>query len=143
VKIWDRDKKYTGKLYDLLDDKLKIFYSICYHADIQPGQFHAIFPWILDGRAEEYYLHFVDQRMDTFLTAYTKLKNHFDTDVNHGHYYADWTTTSFIKVRRENPKKNLHEVFDNMLDKLQLCQRAHGQQYIGEYALRTTVITAC
>ena len=34
AKIWDRDKKYTGKPYDLLDDKLKIFYSICYHADI-------------------------------------------------------------------------------------------------------------
>jgi hypothetical protein len=81
--------------------------------------------------------------MDTFLTVYTKLKNHFDTDVDHGHYYADWTTTSFIKVRRENPKKNLHEVLDIMLDKLQLCQRALGQQYIGEYALRTTVITAC
>ncbi|KAF1937538.1 hypothetical protein EJ02DRAFT_426545 [Clathrospora elynae] len=30
-----------------------------------------------------------------------------------------------------------------MLDKLQLCQRALGQQYIREYALRTTVITAC
>ncbi|EDU44421.1 conserved hypothetical protein [Pyrenophora tritici-repentis Pt-1C-BFP] len=143
VKMWDRDKKYTGKPYDLLDDKLKIFYSICYHADIEPGQFHAVFPRILDGRAEEYYLHFVDQRMDTFLTAYTKLKNHFDTDVNHGHYYADWTTTSFVKVRRENPEKNLHEVLDIMLDKLQLCQRALGQQYMGEYALRTTVITAC
>ena len=143
VKMWDRDKKYTGKPYDLLDDKLKIFYSICYHADINPGQFHAVFPRILDGRAEQYYIHFVDQRVDTFLTAYTKLKNHFDTDVNHSHYYADWTTISFIKVRRENPNKTLHEVLDIMLDKLQLCQRALGRQYMGEYALRTTVITAC
>ncbi|KAF1936681.1 hypothetical protein EJ02DRAFT_479403 [Clathrospora elynae] len=55
VKMWDRDKKYTGKPYNLLDDKLKIFYSICYHADIRPGQFHAVFPQILNGRAEEYY----------------------------------------------------------------------------------------
>ncbi|KAF1361880.1 hypothetical protein EJ07DRAFT_164355 [Lizonia empirigonia] len=143
VKMWDRDKKYTGKPYDLLDDKLKIFYSICYHADIQPSQFHAVFPRILDGRAEEYYLHFVDQRMDTFSTAYTKLKNHFDTDVNHGHYYTDWTTISFVKVRRENPDKNLHDVLDIMLDKLQLCQRALGQQYIGEYSLRTTNARFC
>ena len=37
TKMWDRKKKYTGKLYNLLDDKLKIFYSICYYADIQPG----------------------------------------------------------------------------------------------------------
>ncbi|KAF1363027.1 hypothetical protein EJ07DRAFT_162974 [Lizonia empirigonia] len=136
TKMWDREKKYTGKPYDLLDDKLKIFYSICYHADIQPDQFHAVFPRILEGRAQDYYLHFVDQRMDTFLTVYTKLKNHFDTDVNHSHYYADWTTISFVKVRRENPDKTLHEVLDIMLDKLQLCQRALGQQYMGEYALR-------
>jgi hypothetical protein len=34
TKMWDREKKYTGKSYDLLDNKLKIFYSICYHADI-------------------------------------------------------------------------------------------------------------
>jgi hypothetical protein len=34
TKMWDREKKYTGKPYDLLDDKLKIFYSICYHANI-------------------------------------------------------------------------------------------------------------
>ncbi|KAK1907590.1 hypothetical protein P3342_005917 [Pyrenophora teres f. teres] len=136
-------RRNTGKPYDLLDDKLKIFYSICYHADIQPDQFHAVFPRILEGRAQDYYLHFVDQRTDTFLTVYTKLKNHFDTDVNHSHYYADWTTTSFAKVHRENPDKTLHEVLDIMLDKLQLCQRALGQQYMGEYALRTTVITAC
>ncbi|KAK1917075.1 hypothetical protein P3342_001657 [Pyrenophora teres f. teres] len=113
--MWDREKKYTGSL----------------------------FPRILEGRAQDYYLHFVDQRTDTFLTVYTKLKNHFDTDVNHSHYYADWTTTSFAKVHRENPDKTLHEVLDIMLDKLQLCQRALGQQYMGEYALRTTVITAC
>ncbi|KAI1667971.1 hypothetical protein L13192_08680 [Pyrenophora tritici-repentis] len=102
-----------------------------------------LFPRILEGRAQDYYLHFVNQRTDTFLTVYTKLKNHFDTDVNHSHYYADWTTTSFAKVHRENPDKTLHEVLDIMLDKLQLCQRALGQQYMGEYALRTTVITAC
>ncbi|KAK1912660.1 hypothetical protein P3342_004596 [Pyrenophora teres f. teres] len=123
--MWDREK------------------NICYHADIQPEQFHAVFPRILEGRAQDYYLHFVDQRADTFLTVYLKLKNHFDTDVNHSHYYADWTTISFAKVRRENPDKTLHEVLDIMLDKLQLCQRALGQQYMGEYALRTTVITAC
>jgi hypothetical protein len=27
-KMWDREKKYTGKPYDLLDDKLKILSSV-------------------------------------------------------------------------------------------------------------------
>jgi hypothetical protein len=129
TKMWDREKKCTGKPYDLLDNKLKIIYSTCYHEDTQPDKFHAVFLRILEGRAQDYYLHLVDQRMDTFLNVNTKLKNH--SDVNHSHYYADWIIISFVKVQRENPKKSLHEVHDIMLDKLQFCQRAPGQQYMG------------
>ncbi|KAM4066538.1 polyprotein [Hirsutella rhossiliensis] len=32
---------------------------------------------------------------DTFAIAYHKVKTHFDTDVNHHHYYTDWTTATF------------------------------------------------
>jgi hypothetical protein len=59
--------------------------------------------------------------MVKFLTVYTKLKNHLDTDVNHSHYYADRRIIFFVKVQREHPDKSLHEVLDIMLDKLQLC----------------------
>ncbi|KAF7578398.1 hypothetical protein PtrM4_026380 [Pyrenophora tritici-repentis] len=80
---------YTKELKRILRFKGVYTGRINMAPNIELGQFYAVFPRILDGRAEEYYLHFVDQRIDTFLTAYTKLKNYFDTDVNHGHYYAD------------------------------------------------------
>ncbi|KAK1916808.1 hypothetical protein P3342_004363 [Pyrenophora teres f. teres] len=51
-KIWDNSKKYTGDAYDLLDDKIKIFFSICWQVDIKEEEFHAVFPRILTGRAE-------------------------------------------------------------------------------------------
>lgn len=142
VKTFDDSRKYTGEPYDLLDDKMKMFFNICYHAEIQPSQFHAVFPRMLKGRAETYYLHFV-LRTDTFATAYLKVKTHFDTDLNHEHYYTDWTTTTFAKVRAQNPDKDLHDILRIMLDKLQLCQRALGRDYSGEDNLRTTVIKAC
>ncbi|KAM4060419.1 hypothetical protein HRG_002015 [Hirsutella rhossiliensis] len=85
---------YTGEPYDLLDDKMKIFFNICFHAQIRETQFYAVFPRILNGRAETFYLHYVDQD-DTFAIAYHKVKTHFDTDVNHHHYYTDWTTATF------------------------------------------------
>ncbi|KAF2744305.1 hypothetical protein M011DRAFT_470717, partial [Sporormia fimetaria CBS 119925] len=141
-KIWDNNKKYTGDAYDLLDDKIRIFFNICWQIDIQEGQFHAVFPRILTGRAEMFYIQYVD-RNDSFANAYMAIKNHFDHDVHHQHYYTDWTTTTFDRTRIENPDKDLHEVLQILLDKLQLCQRALGKNFEGEDALRTTVINAC
>src|SRR6266516_5383117 len=142
VKTYDREKKYTGEPYDLLDDKMRIFFNICYHAEITPEQFHAVFPRILTSRAEEYYLHYVE-RNDDFATAYAKIKNQFDTNVNHNQYYTDWTSTTFAKTRQQNPDKDLYEVRRTMLDKMQLCQRALGAGFAGENNLRTAVINAC
>ena len=143
VKTWNKDDNYTGKPYDLLADKVDTFYSICYHADIQPEHFHAVFPRILTGPAAQYYLHYINKRLDTFRTVYLKMSQHFDTDMNHGQYYTDWTTTSFERIRRENPDKTMHEALEMLIDKLSLCQRALGEEYRGEYALRTAVLTAC
>ncbi|CAE7221385.1 hypothetical protein PTTW11_11413 [Pyrenophora teres f. teres] len=141
-KIWDNSKKYTGDAYDLLDDKIKIFFSICWQVDIKEEEFHAVFPRILTGRAEMFYIQIVE-RDDSFASAYMAIKNHFDHDVHHQHYYTDWTTTNFARTRIENPEKGLQEVLQILLDKLQLCQRALGKNFEGEDALRTTVINAC
>ncbi|KAF1935988.1 hypothetical protein EJ02DRAFT_506764 [Clathrospora elynae] len=141
-KIWGNSKKYTGDAYDLLDDKIKIFFSICWQVDIKEEEFHAVFPRILTGQAEMFYIQVVE-RDDSFASAYTAIKNHFDHDVHYQHYYTDWTTTTFAQTRTENPDKGLHEVLQILLDKLQLCQRVLGKNFEGEDALRTTVINAC
>jgi hypothetical protein len=39
--------------------------------------------------------------------------------------------------------KILYEALDLLLNKLQLCQRALGKEFMGENALRTNVIRAC
>ena len=116
-KLWDNSNKYTGNAYDLLDDKIKVFFSICWQVDIQEEQFHAVFPRILTGRAETFYIQVVE-RGDSFADAYMAIKNHFDHDVHHQHYYTDWTTTTFARTRAENPEKGLHEVLQILLDKL-------------------------
>ena len=52
TKNFDRDRKYNGDPYSLLDDALTTFFDICWHAQIQPTHFHAVFPRMLTGRAE-------------------------------------------------------------------------------------------
>lgn len=140
--MYDKTSKYTGEPYDLLDDKIKLFPNVFFHPGIIAGQFHAVLPRILTGRAENFYLHYIN-RDDTFAMAYAKLKRHFDTEANHSYYYTDWTNTTFNRTRLENPDKKLHEVLQMTLDKLQLCQRALGTDYASENSLRTTVINAC
>lgn len=99
AKTFDRERKYNGDPYSLLDDALKILFDICWHAQIRPEQFHAVFPRILAGRAETYYMHYVDRRKDTFRTAYLKIKYHFETQVNRLKYHTDWTTITFNGIR--------------------------------------------
>jgi hypothetical protein len=66
IKMFEKDKKYTRQPYDLLDDKLKIFLDICYHVQIGPGQFHAVFPRILAGNAEDYYINYINRDDDFY-----------------------------------------------------------------------------
>jgi hypothetical protein len=56
-KIYDTDKEYTGKAYDVLDDRMRLFFSICKSARISKGQSHAVFPRILTGEVEMYYFN--------------------------------------------------------------------------------------
>jgi hypothetical protein len=141
-KGWRRDRNYTGKPYDLLYDKVRIFIGYCRRLQITEDQYHAVFPDILSGRAEDFYIYHIgpDKRWDE---VYDLMDTHFNTTMNHSQYWADWTTLSFVRVRKENPDKTLPEVLETLLDKLQLVQRALGEGYQGEIALHTTVVRAC
>ncbi|KAM4057650.1 Dimer-Tnp-hAT domain containing protein [Hirsutella rhossiliensis] len=97
MKTWNKDRNYTGEPYDLLDDKLRLFLSNCSHIQVKPSQFHALFPRILDGRAQRFYLDKITWAT-TFRQAYDIFKQHFDTEVNHVHYHTDWTTITFNSI---------------------------------------------
>ncbi|KAM4067193.1 DUF1421 multi-domain protein [Hirsutella rhossiliensis] len=131
MKTWNKDRNYTGEPYDLLDDKLRLFLSNCSHIQVKPSQFHALFPRILDGRAQRFYLDKITWAT-TFRQAYDIFKQHFDTEVNHVHYHTDWTTITFNSI-----------LLQILFDKLQLCQRALGREYAGDLQLRTTLMKAC
>lgn len=141
-KGWKKERNYTGKPYDLLYDKVRIFIAYCRRLQITEDQYHAVFPDILSGRAEDFWLYHIgpDKRWDQM---YDLMDTHFNTNINHSQYWADWTTLSFVRVRRENPDKKMPEVLETLLDKLQIVQRALGEGYQGEIPLRTTVARAC
>ncbi|KAM4061666.1 hypothetical protein HRG_011700 [Hirsutella rhossiliensis] len=144
MKLWNKNKNYTGEPYDLFDYCIRIFMSLCYNIQLKPNQFHALLPHILADRAQMYYIDHISWTA-TFRQAYDSIKQHFDTEVNHAHYYTDWTRPTFTKLRMDNANatKSLQEVLQLLFDKLQRCQRALGREFADEVHLRTTLINAC
>jgi hypothetical protein len=63
--------------------------------------------------------------------------------MNYNHYFTNWITITFSQMKFKHPDKTFYEALDLLLDKLQLCQRALGKEFMGEDALRTNVIRAC
>ena len=57
-KNFDKEQKYSGEPYSLLDDTLTIFFDICWHAQIKSTQLHTVFPNVLTGRREKYHMHY-------------------------------------------------------------------------------------
>jgi hypothetical protein len=91
-----------GNAYDLLNDKIKKNFSLCYYEKVRPSQFAAIFLRILTGKARNYYLHYISPEND-FYNAYIKIKMHFDTNINYHYYYINSTIITFSKMKQENP----------------------------------------
>jgi hypothetical protein len=141
-KSWRKDNNYTGKPYDILTDKTKIFIELCQRLDIHESQYSSIFPDILEGRASTYYIHSIGPGL-TWKQLYDKMNNHFNTNVNHNQYWTDWTTMSFARCKQDNLDKSLHEILEIMIDKLSLAQRALGPDFQGEVPLHTAVVRAC
>jgi hypothetical protein len=119
-KGWRTENMFKGELYDVFDDKVRIFLKACLSAQIEPSQFHAVFPRILAGRAERYHVSYVDTE-DTFAVAYGKLKVHFDTDANHQLYHKEWHLIEFAATKREHPDKSPTEALELIFNKLKLC----------------------
>lgn len=141
-KAWRRENNYTGRPYDILADKARIFIELCRRLDIYEAQFPNVFPDILADRANAYYMHNIGPG-HSWKQLYEKLDSHFNTRVNHNQYWTDWTTMSFARSKQENPDKTPHEVLEIMIDKLTLAQRALGPDFKGDVPLHTAIVRAC
>ncbi|KAM4061047.1 cwf18 domain containing protein [Hirsutella rhossiliensis] len=111
IKIWDKKLAYTGEPYDIFDDKIRKFMSVC--------------------QAQSFFLHEISTDL-TFAEMYQKMKEHFDTEINQKMYHTHWSTLTFSRLRAEMPGKSSDEVLQALLTKLRLCRRALGDKSGGE-----------
>lgn len=141
-KGWRSVRNYTGKPYDILYDKTKIFIGFYYKFQIDESQYHAVFPNILSKRAEDFYINHIGPHK-RWNEVYNLFNSHFNTNINHSQYFTDWTLTDFVRIKAANPNKTIPKVLEFIFDKLQLVQRTLGPKFQGEVALYTVVARAC
>lgn len=132
---------YTGDPYDILDDKILLFYDACRNLHIKPQQLRAALPYMLTGTAKEFYIESI-ARQDTFEVAYFKLKARFDTDDLHRDYHTDWNTMTFGRFQQKYPEKDKSEVLDLMLRHMRKCYRALGYRNQDGMILRDNLLRA-
>ncbi|RKF76456.1 hypothetical protein GcM1_227070 [Golovinomyces cichoracearum] len=108
----DKEKRYGGELYDILDTKLRIFNELCRKAGISKEYFHIAFSSMLKRRAQDY---FFDSISD---------KNKFETHSNQLEYLSRWRNTTLKVLINNNPTKSKEESFDILVEQLRKTQRA-------------------
>ncbi|KAH8193590.1 hypothetical protein TruAng_012245 [Truncatella angustata] len=142
AKVWRKELNYTGKPYDILYDKARMFIAACRKIGITEDQFHAVWSYILSDRALDFYVNYIGPDK-IWYDIYRAMDLHFNHRVNHNQYWADWSSLTFVRMRKEHADKTNSEVLEMLLDKMQLTQRALGAGYQGEIQLRTAVERAC
>ena len=96
MKIYqDEEKKFGGKLYDMLGAKLQ---DCCNKVGIQRHQFHHAFSVMLKGRAETFYHDHITGKRYDFDTMLRLTRTHFETDKNRQLHMPEWRETTFQRA---------------------------------------------
>jgi hypothetical protein len=83
MKIYNNDKKkFIGKMYDIFNIKLRIFYDYCAKIGLPDIQYHNAFSIILKGRAAIFYYNNLSGKNYGFKNMILKTKIYFETEKN-------------------------------------------------------------
>jgi hypothetical protein len=83
MKIYNNDKKkFTGKIYDIFDIKLRIFYNYCTKIGLPDIQYYNAFLIMLKGRAATFYYNNLSGKDYNFKNIILKTKIHFEIKEN-------------------------------------------------------------
>ncbi|KAK2771273.1 glycosyl transferase [Colletotrichum kahawae] len=143
AKLYADDMKYGGEKYDILDTKLAIFYNLCDKISIEPSQAADAFPFILKGRARDYYFDRLSNAQLTLPLMVERLRGHFESHETRQAYLTEWRQATLIKIIRDNPSKTKMECLEALIDKITKVQRALPTPYQSDLVLRDQLVNAC
>lgn len=116
----DDDMKYGGELYDVLDDKLRIFYNCCKRLAVSEWQYTAALSTMLKGRALTYYYKKICANGTTpnFNMMSESIWANFETEECRQLYLGELRSTTLPTIFANNGGKSKIECLELLFDKL-------------------------
>ena len=81
--------KYSGEEYDILDQKLQLFYDCCTKIRLSQEHYCTAYSAMLTGRASDFYYDKLLGRSYDFGTIVTLTREHFETEENRQRYLSE------------------------------------------------------
>lgn len=143
TKLYSDDKRFGGEIYDVLENKLRIFYDCCQKIGIGDDQYANAFSVMLKGRASTFYYDKLIGNHYTFEKMIYETRCHFETEEKRQQYLTEWRETTFARIIEKNSDSSRLECLEKLFDKLQTIQRGLDISYQSDLTLRDQVINAC
>ena len=88
-KLYNKEKKFGGRLYNILNSKLRIFYNNCTRIGLLKTMYSIALLTMFKEQASSYYYDQLSRKEYDFEFMIFKLKAHFDTDENRQEYMTE------------------------------------------------------
>jgi hypothetical protein len=90
MKIYNNDKKkFTGKIYDILDTKLRVFYNYYVKVGLPDIQYYNVFLIMLKERVVIFYYNNLFSKDYGFKNIILKIKIYFEIEENRQLYLSE------------------------------------------------------
>ncbi|EKD20762.1 hypothetical protein MBM_01444 [Drepanopeziza brunnea f. sp. 'multigermtubi' MB_m1] len=145
LKIYvDKDKKFGGSDYDVLEDKLLIFYNHCKMVGLpqEPSAYAEALSIMLKDQANTYFYTSLYNRSLGFGEMVNLLKMKFEIEESTQKYLSEWRETTFERTAAQHPEKTKLEALDVMINKLTLLQRNLPLTYHDNKSIRDALLSA-
>ena len=119
---------YSGKLFDILEDKLRIFYRMCDTIGIDRLYYHLALPHMLIGDASRFYYSNLAGN-HTFNDMLMQLRLKFETFARQAEYASRWRTLTMQRVVAQYPEKSKLQCYEILVFELERIHRGVTQAY--------------
>ncbi|KAI0991202.1 hypothetical protein K3495_g16985, partial [Podosphaera aphanis] len=123
--------------------KLRIFYDLCYKANVDPPDYPKAFATMLTGEARDYYFNKISGNRFTLAEMIKAMKDYFETEQRQERKTTEWEDTKLEDYVAKYPEKNLIECFDLMRDQLINNQAILRPELQTDAIIRDKLYRAC
>ncbi|SZF05084.1 unnamed protein product [Blumeria hordei] len=118
--------KFGARHYEVLENKLRIFFEKCRIAGIGENLFKDAFSTMLRDAAHDYYFRHLAEHLEdvTFNDMVHKVKRRFHTKTEEQNNLTERRVLTLQKVIKDNPDKNTLQCLDLVIKKLQKIYEA-------------------